>query len=85
MLELDGVGFGYSPADWVFRDVSFRVPPGTATAVLGPNGSGKTTLVRCAAGLLAPAEGTVRRQDERRATCRRPTAAPSPTGRWTWC
>lgn len=62
MLELDTVGYTYSRADWVFRDVSFRVRPGTATAVLGPNGSGKTTLVRCAAGLLAPAEGTVRRQ-----------------------
>ena len=63
MLELDAVGFGYSPRDWVFRGVSFRVPPGTATAVLGPNGSGKTTLVRCAAGLLDPQEGTVRRSE----------------------
>ncbi len=63
MLELDGVGFGYSRQSWVFRDVSFRVRPGTATAVLGPNGSGKTTLVRCAAGLLEPTEGAVRRAD----------------------
>ena len=63
MLELEGVGFGYSRQEWVFRDVSFRVPAGTATAVLGPNGSGKTTLVRCAAGLLDPAEGSVRRDD----------------------
>lgn len=63
MLELDGVGFGYARRDWVFRDVSFSVLPGSATAVLGPNGSGKTTLVRCAAGLLEPAEGTVRRAD----------------------
>jgi iron complex transport system ATP-binding protein len=63
MLELDAVGFGYSSKDWVFRGVSFRVPPGSATAVLGPNGSGKTTLVRCAAGLLAPREGRVRRTE----------------------
>jgi iron complex transport system ATP-binding protein len=61
MLELNGVGFGYGRTDWVFRDVSFQVLPGTATAVLGPNGSGKTTLVRCAAGLLTPVEGTVTR------------------------
>ncbi len=61
MLELDGVGFGYSRTAWVFRGVSFEVLPGTATAVLGPNGSGKTTLVRCAAGLLAPVEGNVTR------------------------
>ena len=63
MLELDGAGFGYTPQDWVFRDVSFSLPPGTVTAVLGPNGRGKTTLVRCAAGLLAVQEGAVRRYD----------------------
>ncbi|MGF9662583.1 ABC transporter ATP-binding protein [Arthrobacter crystallopoietes] len=61
MLEFDGVGFGYSGKSWTFRGASFRVPAGTATAVLGPNGSGKTTLVRCAAGLLEPVEGSVNR------------------------
>jgi iron complex transport system ATP-binding protein len=64
VLELDGVGFGYSPQKWTFRGVSFQVPAGTATAVLGPNGSGKTTLVRCAAGLLSPVEGAVRRDGD---------------------
>ena len=63
MLELRGAGFGYSPQNWVFKDLSFSVPPGTVTAVLGPNGSGKTTLVRCAAGLLAVQEGAVRRSE----------------------
>ncbi|MGH3496031.1 MAG: ABC transporter ATP-binding protein [Nocardioidaceae bacterium] len=63
MLEFDGVGFRYPRLGWVFRDVSFAVPPGTVTAVLGPNGRGKTTLVRCAAGLLTPQEGTLRRTD----------------------
>lgn len=61
MLELDHVAYGYRAAEYIFRDVSFRVSAGTATAVLGPNGSGKTTLVRCAAGLLAPTEGTITR------------------------
>lgn len=63
MLELDGAGFGYTPQDWVFRDVSFTVPGGSVTAVLGPNGSGKTTLVRCAAGLLPVRDGTVHRSE----------------------
>jgi iron complex transport system ATP-binding protein len=62
VLELEDVGFGYDRRRWVFRHVSFTVPAGTATAVLGPNGRGKTTLVRCAAGLLEPREGTVRRE-----------------------
>ncbi|WP_427018103.1 ABC transporter ATP-binding protein [Pseudarthrobacter sp. P1] len=63
MLELAGVGFGYGGPEWVFRNVSFRVAAGSATAVLGPNGSGKTTLIRCVAGLLDPVEGSVHRAD----------------------
>lgn len=59
MLELDGVGFHFPRREWIFRDVGFRVPAGSVTAVLGPNGRGKTTLVRCAAGLLEPQHGTV--------------------------
>lgn len=59
VLEMAGVGFRYPRRDWVFRDVTFRVPSGSVTAVLGPNGKGKTTLVRCAAGLLSPQEGKI--------------------------
>ena len=59
MLELHGLGFAYTPGQWVFRGVTLTVPRGSATAVLGPNGRGKTTLIRCAAGLLGPTEGTV--------------------------
>lgn len=59
MLELAGLGFAWTPDRWLFRDVTLVVPAGSVTAVLGPNGRGKTTLVRCAAGLLAPVEGTV--------------------------
>jgi iron complex transport system ATP-binding protein len=62
VLELAEAGFAYTPGRWVFRGLSFAVPPGTATAVLGPNGAGKTTLIRCAAGRLRPQEGEVRRE-----------------------
>lgn len=63
MLELRHAGFAFAASTWVFRDVSFVVRPGTATVVLGRNGRGKTTLVRCAAGLLTPVEGDVRRDE----------------------
>ena len=40
-------------------DVSFRVPEGSATALVGPNGSGKTTLLRLLSGDLTPQAGSV--------------------------
>lgn len=43
----------------VVEDVSFSVPRGCMTAIIGPNGSGKTTLLRAMLGLV-DYEGTVR-------------------------
>jgi ABC-2 type transport system ATP-binding protein len=40
-------------------DVSFSVPAGAMTALVGPDGAGKTTFLRLAAGLLKAEAGTV--------------------------
>jgi heme exporter protein A len=40
--------------------LSFQVEAGEALALTGPNGAGKTSLLRCLAGLLRPAAGTIR-------------------------
>ncbi|HEY7890759.1 MAG TPA: ABC transporter ATP-binding protein [Solirubrobacteraceae bacterium] len=39
------------------RHVSFEVPPGRLTGLLGPSGSGKSTLIRAIAGVQAAVEG----------------------------
>lgn len=40
--------------------LSFTVDAGQALVLTGPNGVGKTTLLRALAGLIAPADGTIR-------------------------
>ncbi|MFK0251209.1 ABC transporter ATP-binding protein [Amycolatopsis azurea] len=59
-LEFSQVTFTYpggvAPA---LRDVSFRCPPGSTTALVGPSGSGKTTVTRLIARFFDAEAGTV--------------------------
>ncbi|MGE5176574.1 MAG: ABC transporter ATP-binding protein [Hyphomicrobiales bacterium] len=57
--SFEGVGFRYGAAA-ALEDVSFDVPDGAVTVVIGPSGAGKTTLLHLAAGLLRPAAGAIR-------------------------
>jgi ATP-binding cassette subfamily B protein/subfamily B ATP-binding cassette protein MsbA len=54
------VGFGYNYDDrLVLRDVSFEIPAGTMTALVGHTGAGKTTISALLARFYDPAEGAV--------------------------
>jgi subfamily B ATP-binding cassette protein MsbA len=44
----------------VLKDVSFRAPAGSVTALVGPSGSGKSTIVGLIAGFYNASAGTVR-------------------------
>ena len=50
-VAYDHVSFSYGASDWALEDVSFTVPAGTTTAIVGETGSGKTTLGYLAARL----------------------------------
>jgi len=43
----------------LFEGLDLALAPGEAALVTGPNGAGKSSLIRIAAGLLAPAAGSV--------------------------
>jgi ATP-binding cassette subfamily B protein len=59
-VTFDHVWFRYDDAAWTLQDVSFTVPAGTKTALVGETGSGKTTLGYLAARLYDVNEGSVR-------------------------
>ena len=59
-VTFDGVWFHYDDAAWTLQDVSFVVPAGTKTALVGETGSGKTTLGYLAARLYDVDRGSVR-------------------------
>lgn len=59
-FELVEAGVKYPGAEAsVLRDISFRLEPGTTTAVIGATGSGKSTLVHLLTRLLDPTSGEV--------------------------
>ena len=58
-VALDSVWFRYDDAAWTLQDVSFTVPPGTKTALVGETGSGKTTSAYLVARLYDATEGSV--------------------------
>ena len=45
-IAFSGVCFGYDPRRRILHDVSFAVPAGRRTAIVGPTGAGKSTLSR---------------------------------------
>jgi ATP-binding cassette subfamily B protein len=58
-VALDSVWFRYEDAAWTLQDVSFTVPPGTKTALVGETGSGKTTCAYLVARLYDATRGSI--------------------------
>ena len=62
LLAVDALQTFYGKSH-VLRDVSFTVPAGEITVLLGRNGAGKTTTLRSIMGLTPPRGGAVRFKD----------------------
>lgn len=58
MLQIQQLNQYYGGSH-ILRNVSFEVPAGKLTALLGRNGVGKTTLLKCLMGVLPATSGTI--------------------------
>ncbi|WP_334165024.1 energy-dependent translational throttle protein EttA [Phenylobacterium sp.] len=59
VIEVDGLEKEYGDK-LLFKDLSFKLPPGGIVGVIGPNGAGKSTLFKIITGQETPDAGTVR-------------------------
>ena len=60
LLEVSGIGFGYTPERRILRDVSFTIRKGEMVSIVGRNGAGKSTLSKLICGFETPDTGTMR-------------------------
>lgn len=58
IISVEGLTKRFGP-NTVLQDVSFDVPRGQITAILGPSGTGKSVLLKTIIGLLKPEAGRI--------------------------
>lgn len=63
-IEVSNAVFLYPDGTSVIEELSFKVPTGSVSALVGPNGVGKTTILNLIAGDLELDEGTIRSDTE---------------------
>lgn len=58
-LLVDAVSFSYDADTPVLKDVTFRIEPGSKTAIVGPSGSGKSTILALLQRFYDPTSGRI--------------------------
>lgn len=58
-IGFEHVSFAYEKGNPILKDVSFSIPQGSMTAIVGPSGGGKTTITRLIARFWDVQEGSI--------------------------
>lgn len=59
-VDMEQVGFGYTPERKLMRDLNLHVEPGQRVAIVGPTGCGKSTLINLLMRFYEVDEGSVK-------------------------
>ncbi|WP_282918206.1 ATP-binding cassette domain-containing protein [Porphyromonas macacae] len=59
MIQAKNIRFGYRRGRKLFEEMSFELPKGTITGLLGRNGEGKTTLLKLLSGQFFVQDGSL--------------------------
>jgi ABC-type multidrug transport system fused ATPase/permease subunit len=59
-VEFENVSFEYNPGVPVLKNISFKTPAGSTTALVGSSGSGKSTLISLVMNFNQPLSGKIR-------------------------
>ncbi|MAW40766.1 MAG: antibiotic ABC transporter ATP-binding protein [Kiritimatiellaceae bacterium] len=58
-IEFKNVWFAYDDDNWVIKDLSFKVEPGQALAIVGATGAGKSTIINLIGRFYDIQQGTI--------------------------
>ena len=58
-IEVSHLTFSYDGENDILKDVSFSIPKGSYTTIIGHNGSGKSTMAKLIIGLLEAKKGKI--------------------------
>lgn len=59
IIRVEHVDFSYNKPSSFIKDMSFEIPRGKYTCIIGPNGSGKTTVSKLISGILISDKGDI--------------------------
>jgi phospholipid/cholesterol/gamma-HCH transport system ATP-binding protein len=57
-IKVEGLSKSFGKAN-VWRDLTFTIPAGEISVLLGPSGTGKSVFLKCLIGLLKPETGSI--------------------------